>query len=152
MFIARNSRRAGNAIVAGICVMLAISGCAPKKTIAGDWSGSLEVMNPLTSSKTTLHLVFHIAQEDNGNYNATMDVAEQKANGIKLDSITLKDSDVAMALNIGPAHATYAGKVDANYTKITGNWSQASLSIPLELSKDPEKTGNAGTVVEPGKK
>ncbi len=152
MLTARKSRITGAALLGGLLAVLAFAGCAPKKTIAGDWSGPLEVLNPMTSSKATLHLVFHIAQEDNGNYNATLDVAEQKAAGIKLDSVTVKDSDVNMALNIGPAHATFAGKIDANYSKITGQWSQASLSIPLELTKDPEKTGNAGTVVEPGKK
>jgi uncharacterized protein len=133
-------------------LLVSLVGCAPKKTIAGDWSGPIEFNNPLTGGKISLHLTIHVAQDDNGTYNGTIDVPEQKANGMKLDSITVKDSDVTMALNLGQAHATYTGKIDAAYSKITGNWSQGGLNIPLELTKDSDKTTASGTVDTSGKK
>ena len=129
-----------------------LTGCAPKKTIAGDWTGPLDITNPMTGGKISMHLTRHVVQEDNGTYNATLDVPEQKAMGIKLDSLAVKDSDVNISLNFGPAHASYTGKIDANYAKITGQWSQAGMNFPLEFSKDSDKPTASGTVNSSNKK
>lgn len=121
-----------------VTALFLISGCAPKRTFAGDWAGVVSIKNPMNGQDIQIHITIHVKQADDGKYSATLDSAEQKAAGIKLDSFTVTNDDVTAALNVGTTHASYTGKSNPEATKITGTWSQSGITIPLELTKQAE--------------
>jgi len=99
---------------------------AHAQDIAGDWRGALN------TGMGELHLVLHIRKAADGTLNATLDSVDQGANGIPVNSVTLKDSK--LSLDVEAVHGTYEGRLDADAKTITGTWSQGS-SLPLEFSR-----------------
>ncbi|MGE5324946.1 MAG: hypothetical protein ACM3SW_18915, partial [Actinomycetota bacterium] len=91
--------------------------------IAGDWQGTLN------AGVAQLHVVLHISKGDNGGYKATMDSVDQGANGIPINSISVKDSQLSFASDA--VHGTYEGKINADASLIEGTWSQG---MPMPLS------------------
>ena len=72
--------------------------------IAGDLEGTLH-------TGADLHLVLHITKGNDGALKATLDSVDQKAYGIPVSSVSLKDSK--LALDVAAVHGTYDGKVAA---------------------------------------
>jgi pimeloyl-ACP methyl ester carboxylesterase len=105
-------------------IFLLISTSIFGQDITGDWNGILNVQG------TQLKLVFHIQQTDSG-YSATFDSPDQGAMNIPFAKATFTDSELKLqAPNIG---AIYEGTIAAD--SISGIWSQAGQSFPLNLSK-----------------
>ena len=96
---------------------------ASQVTIAGDWSGTL------TAGPAQLRLLLHITAGKDGALSGTLDSIDQGANGIPINSVTLKDGK--LALTVDAVHGTYEGNVNKEATEITGTWSQGQ---PLELN------------------
>ncbi len=100
---------------------------AHAQDIAGDWQGSLSL------NGTELRLVLHITKAPDNTLKATLDSIDQPgANGIPVNSITLKDSK--LNLDVATVHGTYEGKVSADGNTLIGTWTQAT-PLPLEFRR-----------------
>ena len=100
--------------------------------ILGDWKGKLEV------NGAELRLVLHIAKAEDGGLKGTLDSVDQGANGIPVTSVTVQDSKMKFVAE--SIQASYAGKVNAAASAITGTWSQGGNSLPLNLERGSIKT------------
>jgi fermentation-respiration switch protein FrsA (DUF1100 family) len=108
-------------------VLVIAASLAPAQDIAGDWQGTLSV------SGAELRLVLHITKAPDNSFKATLDSIDQPgANGIPVNSITLRDSKLNLDVEI--VHGTYEGKVAADGKTITGTWTQAA-PLPLEFKR-----------------
>lgn len=93
--------------------------------LAGDWSGQLDVMGQ------KLTLVFHLSQEADSAWTATLDVPEQGAKGV---AASLKSADVsAVAIEVSAIGAKFEGALSRGVLK--GNFLQAGMKFPLELTQ-----------------
>ena len=107
-------------VLAATCVGLA-------QDIAGDWQGTLN------AEGAELRLVLHLTKASDGSLKATLDSIDQPgANGIPVNSVTLKDSK--LSLEVAAVHGTYEGKVAADGKTITGTWTQGQ-DLPLEFKR-----------------
>jgi fermentation-respiration switch protein FrsA (DUF1100 family) len=117
-------------------VLLISSALSQAQDIAGDWQGTL------SAGGAELRLVLHIVKAPDSNLKATLDSVDQPgANGIPVNSITLKDSK--LSLDLATIHGTYEGKVAPDANTISGTWTQTQ-SLPLEFKRAnaPIKTGH----------
>jgi fermentation-respiration switch protein FrsA (DUF1100 family) len=117
-------------------VLLISSALSQAQDIAGDWQGTL------SAGGAELRLVLHIVKAPDSNLKATLDSVDQPgANGIPINSITLKDSK--LSLDLATIHGTYEGKVAPDANTISGTWTQTQ-SLPLEFKRAnaPIKTGH----------
>jgi fermentation-respiration switch protein FrsA (DUF1100 family) len=101
---------------------------AHAQDIAGDWQGTL------SAGGAELRLVLHIAKGADGALKATLDSVDQGANGIPVNTITLKDSKLNLAVDA--VHGTYEGKLSTDGKTISGTWSQGQ-SLPLDFKRAP---------------
>src|SRR5579859_1175985 len=103
------------------------AGLARAQDIAGDWMGTLR------AGGAELRLVLHVTKGADGSLKATLDSIDQPgANGIPVNSITLKGSK--LSLGIDAVHGTYEGKVAADAQTISGTWTQGQ-PLPLEFKR-----------------
>ena len=110
-----------------LAVLVIAASLARAQDIAGDWQGTL------SAGGAELRLVLHITQAPDHTLKATLDSIDQPgANGIPVNSITLKDSK--LNLDVATVHGTYDGKVAADGKTITGTWTQAA-PLPLEFKR-----------------
>src|SRR5580693_2016370 len=101
--------------------------------IAGDWQGTLN------TGAGDLRLVLHITKGADGALKATLDSVDQGANGIPVNSISLKSSE--LNLGVDAVHGTYKGTVAADGKTISGTWSQgAPLALDFKRAAAPIKT------------
>jgi uncharacterized protein len=108
-------------------VLLISSDRSQAQDIAGDWQGTL------SAGGAELRLVLHIVKAPDSNLKATLDSIDQPgANGIPVNSITLKDSK--LSLDQATIHGTYEGKVAPDVNTISGTWTQTQ-SLPLEFKR-----------------
>ena len=95
------------------------------QNITGQWNGVLKVQG------TQLRIVFNISKTENG-YVSTMDSPDQGAKGIPVTSTSFENSILKLvASNLG---IEYQGTL-GNDNIIVGNFKQAGMSFPLNLSK-----------------
>jgi len=95
------------------------------QNITGQWNGILKVQ------ATQLRIVFNISKTENG-YTSTMDSPDQGAKGIPVNSTSFENSILKLvASNLG---IEYQGTL-GNDNIIVGNFKQAGMSFPLNLSK-----------------
>jgi fermentation-respiration switch protein FrsA (DUF1100 family) len=127
-----------------LAVLVIAASLARAQDIAGDWQGTLSV------SGAELRLVLHISKAPDNSFKATLDSIDQPgANGIPVNSITLKDSK--LNLDVATVHGTYDGNVAADGKTITGTWTQAA-PLPLEFKratapiKTEHKPGNPSDI------
>src|SRR5579872_1324660 len=99
---------------------------AQSQDVAGDWQGTL------SAGGTELRLVLHITKAPDSSLKATIDSVDQNANGIPVNSITLKDSK--LNLDVSAVHGTYEGKVSPDAKTISGTWTQGQ-PLPLEFKR-----------------
>ena len=87
---------------------LALSSSLSAQDISGAWHGKLSLP---TSSLT---IVFHISQTEQGAYVTTLDSPDQGANGIKTQTTSFNDS--TLIIQIPVIHASYKGKLNSDNT------------------------------------
>ena len=95
------------------------------QNITGTWNGTLKTHG------IELRLVFHIDKSD-GVYTGTLDSPDQGTKGIPVSSVTFENDSIK--LDIKTIYGKYSGKVISE-NKITGNFSQMGVTIPLDLIK-----------------
>src|SRR5215469_11505644 len=115
-------------VLIAILIAILLTTCLTwSQDITGDWQGRLE------TGMGELRLVLHITKAPDGSLKATLDsIYQPGANGIPVQSITLKDS--RLNLDVAAVHGTYDGKVSADAKTINGTWSQVK-DLPLEFKR-----------------
>ena len=110
-----------------ILAVFLVSACLVRaQDIAGDWQGTL------SAGGAELRLVLHLTKAADGSLKATLDSVDQGANGIPVNSVTLKDSK--LSLDVAAVHGTYEGTVAADAKTISGTWTQGQ-ALPLEFKR-----------------
>jgi uncharacterized protein len=109
-----------------LAALLALVSIAGAQDVSGDWQGTLDI------GGGQLRLVLHIAKAPDGALKATLDSVDQGANGIPVNSITLKGSE--LNLDVAAVHGTYDGQVQPDGKTIKGTWSQGN-PLPLEFRR-----------------
>ena len=71
---------------------------AQSQDIAGDWQGLLN------AGTTQLHIILHITKDNDGNLKATMDSVDQRAFGLPVSSVSLKNSKLKFRWTRSRAH------------------------------------------------
>src|SRR5512135_47619 len=94
------------------------------RTAAGSWIGKLQV------SGVTLRIIFNISLVGNDSLAVTLDSPDQGAKGIKIGPVTLKGNDIKISASM--LKGEYNGTI-TNDTLITGKWTQAGMTYPLDL-------------------
>ncbi|HEY6349330.1 MAG TPA: CocE/NonD family hydrolase [Candidatus Angelobacter sp.] len=106
------------------------TGAAPAPDSArmvGEWNGTLD------AGGNKLRLVLKVSKGKDGKLTATIDSPDQNVNDIPVSSVEQTGDDVKLELSgIG---ASFAGKMNAAGSEISGNWKQSGASFPLVLKR-----------------
>src|ERR1700722_5139560 len=113
-------------MIATAVLFLFLLAFAHAQDITGDWQGTL------SAGGQDLHLVLHISKSGAGGLAATLDSIDQGANGIPVNSVTLKDSKLNLSVNA--VHGTYEGNVSSDGKIIKGTWTQGQ-ALPLDFHR-----------------
>ncbi len=113
----------------------------PDSQYVGIWQGVLNI------SETRLRIVFHISKVTDS-LKASLDSPDQGAFGIPVSSISLSEDSIR--LNIQAVNGYYIGKYESDSLKLTGEWNQNGMSLPLDLKKS-NKVEEAKRLQEPKK-
>lgn len=104
-------------------LLLSVCGFAQ---VEGPWIGTLELPN------AKLRLVWHLAKDGAG-YKSALDSLDQGARGIPVDFTTVNENGVSF--DIQKLQANYKGKLSADGQSMTGTFTQAGNSLPLDFKK-----------------
>jgi uncharacterized protein len=99
----------------------------PLGQVVGIWQGALVLPGGMS-----LTLVFHIAPNEEGGLEATMDSPDQGASGIPVERASFAGD--TLKLELTSLQAGFAGTL-AGQDRIVGAWSQGGSSFALELSR-----------------
>ncbi len=125
------------AFIIGFLVTNALFG----QNIAGQWNGILKVQG------TQLRIVFNISQAENG-FSSTMDSPDQGAKGIPVTSTSFENQTIKLVVaNLG---VEYRGTLDKDNV-IVGDFKQAGMSFPMNLSREKNEKENLARPQEPKK-
>jgi uncharacterized protein len=116
-----------NKLFWGLLASLFMNIGANAQTVEGDWQGTIK------ADGVELRVRLHVSKDEKGTLKATFDSIDQGARGIPIIAISLKDS--ALKFEKGGAGGSYEGKVNADYTRIIGTWTQGGRSFPLEFTR-----------------
>jgi hypothetical protein len=97
-----------------------------KPSFVGTWQGTLE------AGPMKLRIVFDIKAAEAG-LTGTMDSPDQRAFGLKLDSVKQEGTNVTAELRM--INGSYNGTFSADGSEIVGTWSQSGQSLPLTLRR-----------------
>jgi pimeloyl-ACP methyl ester carboxylesterase len=115
-----------------IIVLATLSGAALRaQDIAGDWQGTLQVGKGL-------RIVLKISKTDSGGWSAMAYSIDQGPEGMAVPSITAQESTIKFA--IAAVNGSYEGKLNPDSTSISGTWTQAGKSNPLDLQRATKET------------
>lgn len=120
--------RCATALIFVLGMVSLVSLAAAKPAVVGNWNGALD-----EGGGNILHLVVHITQAQDGSLTGTLDSLDQNANGIKITTITYKES--ALHFEVAQVGGTYEGKMKGN-SEIDGTWSQGGGSLTLNLTRN----------------
>jgi pimeloyl-ACP methyl ester carboxylesterase len=97
--------------------------------LVGIWEGNLSVPPGLE-----LQMIFKIARaETGGGLKTTLDVPDQSAAGVPVDSVTLEGDNAT--ISVKRIRGEFKGVRGKDGNSIKGQWKQGPLSLPLELKK-----------------
>jgi hypothetical protein len=103
------------------------------QNITGDWLGTLKTPGP------ELRIALHITKADSGDLAITLDSIDQGGSW-PAAAVTLQDS--TLKFQVDAVHGAYEGKVNADASAITGNWTQGQ-PMPLEFHRGAIKKTKA---------
>jgi alpha-mannosidase len=106
--------------------------------VAGDWGGVLD------AAGQRFHLVFHIAESQDGNLTATTDSIDQGEYGTPVTSTEFKDSK--LTITIADQHVVYEGTLSKDGTEIDGKLTEG-FDAPLNLRRMAHETGALSKVI-----
>ncbi len=94
----------------------------------GRWAGTL------VAGPQQLEIVYNITEAEDGSLTGTMDVPAQGATGIPLTTVTFEDGTLAMTFAV-PGGGAYEGTIDDSGDALTGTFTQAGSSSPMNLER-----------------
>ncbi len=99
------------------------------KAVANEqvWQGVLDV------GAAKLHIVLRISQSADGKLSGKLDSPDQQLAGLPIDTINRKEQ--VLRFEMALLNASYEGKLNADGSEITGQWSQQGHSWPLNFSR-----------------
>ena len=100
---------------------------AQKPDVAGIWAGELHI------SGTSLRLVLRITKNSDGSLAAKLDSPDQNAKDIPVKAFTIIDGNVKA--DVAVIGGIYEGKLNADFSEITGSWKQGDNVFPLTLKR-----------------
>ncbi len=109
--------------------------------ITGQWNGILKVQG------IQLRVVFNISKTENG-YISTMDSPDQHAIGIPITNTSFEKQ--TLKLTVSSARIEYEGILDKDNI-IVGNFKQAGMSFPMNLSRETVEKEKLARPQEPTK-
>lgn len=95
--------------------------------LAGTWLGVLQFPG------AELRLVFRIAQDPDGTWQALLDSPDQGAKDIPTSKVVVEKDRLLIESQF--VAGAFAGEINADFSEITGQWKQAGMEIPLVLKK-----------------
>jgi len=106
--------------------------CSAQASLAGDWQGTVDI------NGNTLHVVWHAVAAPDGTLTSTFDNVDENLFGIKVKTLSLKGSDLAMSvddvISINgqdvPIRGNFAGTVSTNGNETNGTWTQTDPEQP----------------------
>lgn len=108
-------------------LFILVAAAAGAQEVVGDWQGTLKV------GPAELRIVVHVTRNDKRELAVTMDSPDQGAKGIPTTGASLADG--TFKFDVAQIAGGYQGKVNADGTAISGTWSQAGNSLPLDLTR-----------------
>jgi hypothetical protein len=103
--------------------------------LKGKWAGKGSFTNPQNNQKIDFDIAVRFETGANGQFNGFVDssAAGQSSTGVVISSASLAGDKLTFRLAVGQVEftGTLAGK------KITGEWVQGGMRIPLELNQAP---------------
>lgn len=109
-----------------LLLLLLFTVSSKAQSVTGTWYGLLKLPG------VNLNIVYHI--EKNGElYTATMDSPDQGAKGLPVENT--KFSNQELVLESPKFRMEFTGKFDPENDQITGNFKQATVTLPLVLSR-----------------
>ena len=130
-------------------VALALSPvCFAQANIAGEWQGTLD------ANGTPFRIAWHVVAAPDGGFTSMIDNIDQSIYGIKVKSTTVKDSDLALAVDdviqvngqevnvVG----TLVGTLNKDATELTATWTQTEPAQPpatLNMKRQPAQPAAA---------
>ena len=117
-------KTAVKSILLTLCCGMAMSSPLSAQGIQGTWKGTLKV------STVSMPLVFHIT-DSAGRLTATMDSPNQLAYGVPVTTATFQNPQ--LHLELAPQHIVYDGQLGKSADSITGTFTQAGKSFPMNL-------------------
>src|SRR5215510_12090329 len=105
-----------NKLFCCLLVSLFMNVGANAQTVEGAWQGTIK------ANDVELRLRLHVTKDEKGTLKATFDSIDQGAIGLPISAISLKDSTLNFELQV--ISGSYEGKINADYTRISGAWTQ----------------------------
>jgi CubicO group peptidase (beta-lactamase class C family) len=99
---------------------------AAQTGLEGHWEGSIVL--PTTALQIRVDF-----KRSEGAWQATIDIPQQGAQGLPLQSVHFEAPQIHFELQAGPGLAVFDGKLDGD--KISGNFTQAGQSFPFSLQR-----------------
>lgn len=125
-----------------IIIVLLISYSQTFSQISGTWEGTL------TFSGVNLRIVFNF-EENEGTVTGTIDSPDQQVYGIAVEEVTVDGNSIS--LDARSIQGSFKGLLSEDKKSISGNWSQAGLTIPLELIKVKKRLSSINRPQHPNK-
>lgn len=100
----------------------------PVTSMEGTWQGKLTIPGGMK-----LRIVFHISQNDEGNYSAKMDSPDQGATGLPVGAVTFVENK--LTIEVPAVRGNFEGTWTEESGKIDGKWNQSGMAMPLILER-----------------
>jgi hypothetical protein len=113
-------------IVATLLVVVGHNAAAQSQTVEGFWAGALD------TGAFKLRLVMKFSRTPDGKLRGSLDSLDQGANDIPMSVVTFQDG--ALHVEMKSLGATYDGKLSADGTQLTGEFTQGA-KLPLDMKR-----------------
>ena len=113
-------------MVALACGPITIGLYAQAASAAGTWSGSITTPGAPLGISVTL-------RQNAGAWTGTMDIPAQGGKGLALGDIAIEGAAVSFRLLAGAGNPTIKGRLSEDGSRISGTFTQSSVSFPVEL-------------------
>ena len=108
---------------------------APKQEISGTWQGKLPSPQAPNGG---VRLVFKISMADGGALKALVYAIDRDPTPFSATSITLKGSTLQLSIQL--LQSVFEGTLGGDGNTITGKWTQAANTLPLNLVRATDQT------------
>ena len=108
---------------------------APKQEISGTWQGKLSSPQ---APNGELRLVFKISRADGGALKALVYAIDRDPTPFSATSVTLKGSTLQVSIQL--VQSVFEGTLGGDGNTITGKWTQAANTLPLNLVRATDQT------------